>query len=92
MTQQELADALNITRSLVLHYERNCSNPASDFVLRVSKVLDVSLDELFDLKPEKVRSGPSPRVKKLTQRLTELPKAKQSFVLEMLESYIDKAS
>jgi len=92
MTQQELADALEISRSLVHHYERNCPNPTTDFVLKVSKVLDVSLDELFELKPEKIKTGPPPRVKKLTQRLVELPKAKQSVVLEMLESYLDKAS
>tara|TARA_R100000027_G_scaffold17378_1_gene12561 strand:+ start:6845 stop:7258 length:414 start_codon:yes stop_codon:yes gene_type:complete len=92
MTQQELADALEISRSLVHHYERSCPNPTSDFVLKVSKVLDVSLDELFDLKPEKIKSGPPPRVKKLTQRLVGLPKAKQGVVLEMLESYLDKAS
>ena len=63
-----------------------------DFVLKASRMLEVSLDELFDLKSEKEKSGPPPRVKKLSERLTGLPKTKQGFVLEMLESYLDKAS
>lgn len=92
MTQQEFADALGISRNLVLHYERNCSNPTMDFVLKASRMLEVSLDELFELKPEKEKSGPPPRVKKLSERLTGLPKTKQGVVLEMLESYLDKAS
>jgi len=54
--------------------------------------LGISVDELLGIQPEQTKRGPSPRVKKLTQRLVELPKAKQGFVLEMLESYLDKAS
>ena len=65
MTQQEFADALGISRNLVLHYERNCANPTMDFILKASRTLEVSLDELFDLKPEKEKSGPPPRGQKI---------------------------
>ena len=92
MTQHEFANALGISRNLVLHYERSCPNPTMDFVLKASKALEVSLDEFFELKPEKEKSGPPPRVKKVSERLTKLPKAKQSVVLEMLESWLAQAS
>lgn len=92
MTQQELADALQISRSMVLHYERSCPNPTTDFVLKVSKVLDVSLDELFDLKPEKEKTGPSPKALKLAERISTLPRAKQSVLVSMIEGAIKQAS
>jgi len=92
MTQQELADALEISRSLVLHYERSCPNPTTDFVLKVTKVLDVSLDELFEIKPEKEKTGPSPKALKLAERISTLPRAKQSVLVSMIEGAIQQAS
>jgi transcriptional regulator with XRE-family HTH domain len=91
LTQQELAETLGISRDLVGHYERRCQNPNLDFVLRVAQVFEVSVDELLGFKPPKPRSGPPPRVKTLAERLTQLPKSKQSVVLEMLEGFLEKA-
>ena len=92
MTQAELAEALGISRDLVGHYERRSQNPNLDFVIKVAGVFEVSVDELLGFKADSTKSGPPPRVKKLTQRLTELPKTKQAVVLEMLESYLNQAA
>lgn len=92
MTQQEFADALGISRSLVHHYERSCPNPTTDFVLKATKTLDVSLDEFFELKPEKEKSGPSPKALKIAERISTLPRAKQSIVVGMLEGAIEQVS
>ena len=92
MTQQEFAAALEISRSLVHHYERSCPNPTTDFVLKATRTLDVSLDEFFELKPEKEKSGPSPKALKIAERISTLPKAKQSIVVGMLEGAIEQVS
>jgi len=92
LTQYEFAEELGITRKLVVHYERSCENPATDFVVKAAKLLDVSVDELLGLRPAKERPGPLPRVKRVTERIAELPKAKQAIILEMLESWLGKAS
>lgn len=92
LTQYEFAELLGITRNLVLHYERSCSNPNMEFVLKAAKVLDVSVDELFGLKPEKARRGPAPKVKQLAERISSLPKNKQAVVIEMIESYVDRSA
>lgn len=91
MTQYDLAEALGISRDLVGHYERRSKNTNLEFVIKVAELFEVSVDEFLGFKPEKEKTGPPPRVKKLTQRLVDLPKTKQGFVLEMLESYLDKA-
>jgi len=92
MTQYELAEALGISRDLVGHYERRSQNPNLEFVIKVAKLFEVSVDEFLGFKTTPEKSGPPPRVKKLTRRLVDLPKTKQGVVLEMLESYLDKAS
>lgn len=92
LTQYELADLLQISRALVGHYERNCHSPSFDFVRKVAKTLDVSADELFDLVPEKQKTGPTPKMVKLAEQISTLPKSKQTVVLEILDSYLNKAS
>jgi len=92
MTQHELAEALGISRDLIGHYERRSQNPNLDFVIKVARLFDVSVDELLGFKPVAIRSGPPPKVKQLAERISKLPKNKQSVVLEMIESYVDRAS
>ena len=93
LTQYEFANELGISRNLVLHYERSCPNPNMEFVIKAAKTLDISTDELLGIKAaKKEKPGPPPRIKKLTEKITQLPKTKQGFVLDMIEGYIDKAS
>lgn len=92
MTQQELADALEITRDLVGHYERRSNNPNLDFVLKIAELFSVSLDELLGLVNEpKKKPGPPPRVARVAERIAKLPKAKQAVILDMVEGAIGKS-
>ena len=91
MTQQELADALGITRDLVGHYERRSNNPNLDFVLKVAELFGTGIDELLGLAEEpKRKPGPSPRVARLAESIAKLPKAKQAVILDMVEGAIGK--
>ncbi len=93
LTQYEFADLLGISRNLVVHYERACENPTADFVIRAAKTLDVSVDELLGVQPQRsTKRGPSPKAQKLAERISKLPKSKQAVVIEMLEGYLDRAS
>tara|TARA_B100001093_G_scaffold22103_1_gene19698 strand:+ start:296 stop:709 length:414 start_codon:yes stop_codon:yes gene_type:complete len=92
LTQQELAQELDISRELVGHYERRCENPSIEFLIKLSKVIDISIDELLGLKPEKQKKGPSTKALKLAERISALPRHKQSFVIGMIEGAIKQAS
>ena len=85
MTQQQLADELEITRELVGHYERRCENPSIDFLIKLSQTLSISVDELLDIQPEQTKRGPSPKALKIAEKISSLPKAKQSVVVNMIE-------
>jgi len=88
MTQYDLAEALEISRDLVGHYERRSQNPNLDFVLKVAELFEVSVDEFLGLKPERSKSGPPPKALKVAEKIAALPKTKQTVVIEMIEGVI----
>jgi len=49
MTQQELADAVGVTRQTILAIERGRYNPSVDLALRLGEVFGVPVEVLFEL-------------------------------------------
>lgn len=50
-TQLEKAQKLGVTQVTIAHYEKGQRNPDFDKVPLIAKILDVSIEELFRLKP-----------------------------------------
>ncbi len=48
MTQQELADLVNVSRQTIMQLERNRYNPSMMLAYSISKVFDVTIEDLFD--------------------------------------------
>lgn len=46
MTQQQLADKMEVNRVTVASWERGIKKPSLDNCIKLSEILDVSLDEL----------------------------------------------
>lgn len=53
--------------------------------------LGVSLEELIGEKPAPGKRGPTPKLQQQMERINQLPKAKQKFVIEMLEGVLSQA-
>ncbi len=51
LTQQDLADQVNVTRQTINAVERGNYNPTLKLCKSICKVLDKTLDELFGDKP-----------------------------------------
>ena len=49
MTQQELADKVGATRQTIMSIEKGRYNPSVGLSLRIAKVLEASIEELFEL-------------------------------------------
>ncbi|MCU5329638.1 helix-turn-helix transcriptional regulator [Bacillus wiedmannii] len=47
LTQQELADIVNVTRQTIRLIESNKYNPSLKLCIHIDKILDKSLDKLF---------------------------------------------
>ena len=50
MTQQELADLVGVSRQTVMQLERNRYNPSMLLAYSIARVLDVTIEDLFDFK------------------------------------------
>lgn len=72
MTQQEMADKLNVSNKAVSRWERNESAPDLSLIPVIAEIFDVSCDEL--LKGERITGNadtdrPSPKIEKQIKRL-----------------------
>lgn len=83
---------LGISLNALVHYERKANNPTADFLSRVAKVFNVSIDELLNHEVSHERKpGPPSRLEQLTEKLAALPRQKQKAVIEILEGYLKTA-
>lgn len=49
LTQQDLADAVGVTRQTIVAVEKGSYNPSVGLVLKLAKVLDTPVEDLFEL-------------------------------------------
>jgi len=93
LSQGELAEALGMKRDLVTYYERAAKNPNLEVVKKIADFFGVTVGELLnDTTKARSKPGPPSQLTQLTERLAKLPRAKQKFVVEMLEGLLKQAS
>jgi putative transcriptional regulator len=51
MTQQELADAIGVTRQTVIAIELDKYSPSLETAFRIARVFDVPLEQVFQYEP-----------------------------------------
>jgi len=93
-TQPQLAERLGVTTKTVTYYERMAQNPTTKTVGRIAEVFGVSCADLIGentAQGQAHKPGPPSKLQQLTEEVSELPRSKQKFVVEMLEGYLQKA-
>ena len=91
LSQQELADQLGMTRSMIAYYERRAANPTSEFIEKVSEALGIPVSELIGraaAPPKRKRPGPPAKLERQLEEIRKLPKSKQKFLSELLDSVL----
>lgn len=91
MTQQALADQLGIAQQTLAHYEVARARIAASLLPRVAERLDLSLDELLMGQPTiriPGKRGPASRLEQQLDAIAQLPRARQKFVVEMLDTVL----
>ena len=92
LTQQSLAEALGTTQQQVASYEVARLRIPASMLPRLARVLGVSLEALIGEEEKPAKRGPTPKLQRQLERLSNLPKPKQRFVIEMLETVLAQAS
>lgn len=86
MTQQELADMLNMTRENISGYENDKKqNPPFELISRLCQIFDVSADQLLGLK-EQPRNE---KIEKAARMLEKMSPEKQEFILKQIELLLE---
>jgi len=95
LTQTELARRLGKIQAVVSDYESDRRRIHAEMIVRIAQVLSVSTDELLGSKAQKSagNSGEiSLRLARRINKLSELPRARQKFVLQTLDALLKGAS
>ena len=92
LTQVQLAETLELTQQMIASYEVGRRRAPVSLLPALARALRVNVERLIDEKAPPNKRGPAPQLQQKIERLTRLPKAKQKFVLEMLDGVLNQAS
>ncbi len=89
-TQTQLAQALGIAQQTLQAYEAGSRRIPVSALPTVARTLSVSLEELFGEEQHAARSkrGPMPKWEQHIEAISQLPRARQRFVSQMLETVL----
>ncbi len=91
LTQEQLAEQLGVSQQALAHYEVGRIGVASAMLPRFAELLDVSFDELLVGQPSiriPGKRGPASRLEQQIARVSQLPKASQKAVMQVLDAMI----
>jgi transcriptional regulator with XRE-family HTH domain len=95
MTQVQLAERLGVAQQTLAHYEVGRARIAADLLPILAEALELSLDEMLIGEPAvrpAGKRGPASRLQQQIDAIAMLPKAKQRFVVDMLDTVIAQHS
>jgi len=91
LTQEQLAEQLGVSQQALAHYEVGRIGVASAMLPKLAELLDLSFDELLVGQPSirvPGKRGPASRLEQQIARVSQLPKAQQKFVMQMLDTVL----
>lgn len=89
-TQLQLADLLGLKQYVVASYETGRRRPSAALIPELAAALGVSIEELIGLDSAKRKPGPTPKLQQQIEQLQRLPKPKQKFVSEFLDTVLQQ--
>lgn len=93
LTQVQLAEVLGISQQMVASYEVGRRRIPVSMLPALAQALKVQVDALLGgTAKAQSKRGPASQLQRSIERIGELPKPKQRFVLEMLETVLAQAS
>jgi transcriptional regulator with XRE-family HTH domain len=91
LTQQRLADELGMSQQIVASYEIGRRRIPVSTLPRLARTLGVSVEALIGEQDPPAKRGPTPKLQRHMQRISELPKTQQRFLLQMIETALAQA-
>ncbi len=94
LTQQQMAEALGISQQTMAHYEVGRLRIAVALLPAVAELLGTSIDALVHGTETKAKTkrGPDSKLQQQVEKIRQLPRAKQQFVMDMLDTVIQQSA
>lgn len=92
MTQAQFADLLDLTQQMVASYEVGRRRVPVSLLPQIAATLTVSLEDLIGKNSgSPAKRGPAPKLQQQIERIQQLPRAQQKFVMQMLDTVLQQA-
>jgi len=92
LTQTQLAEQLGIAQQTLAHYEMGRLRIAVALLPPLVKLLGVSIEELMGEQIPPAKRGPAPKLQQQIERIQQLPRTQQRFVMQMLDTVLQQAA
>ena len=92
MTQAQFAELLDLTQQMVASYEGGRRRVPVSLLPQIAATLTVSLEDLIGKNSASpAKRGPAPKLQQQIERIQQLPRAQQKFVMQMLDTVLQQA-
>ena len=91
MTQQQLADEIDVSRRVIAYYEVESDNPPGNIIMLLSKALNITSDELLGLTPTDIGGKPNLKLTRRMKEIENLPPAQQKVLLKTIDTFLKGA-
>ena len=93
-TQQELAHEINVSRRVIIYYERETDHPPSNLLPEFANALNDTVDELLGLKAAKKKKAASntesPRLARRLKQIEKLDSKNKRQLLQIIDTFIER--
>ncbi len=90
LTQVQLGELLGLTQQQVGHFEVARSRLPVSMLPLLAKSLGTTVEELLGEDKKPGRRGPAPKLERHLERIAQLPRARQRFVLQVLDTVLQQ--
>ncbi len=91
LTQVQLAEILGISQQHMASFEKGIRKVPSSLLPVLAHTFAVPIEELIGMRSTERKRGPAPKLLRQVEQISRLPKAKQRFVMDMLDTVIQQA-
>ncbi len=92
LTQMQLADLLGTSQQTVTAYENGTRRVPITTLLLLAQSLGTTIEELIGAGAKRnAKRGPAPKIQQQLERVSQLPRARQRMVSEVLDSLLAQA-
>lgn len=88
ITQVQLAELIGVTQQTINSYETGRRRVPVSLLAAIARRLGVSIEELIDDQPKTSKRGPAPKLQQQMERIAQLPRTRQQFVMQVIESVL----